>query len=92
MYACPETGSAALATRRYIPVLLVPKVNFETVSLSGKAHAVEWYCLSRGPGSPSCSILVRLPLVSMVSAEHCHPARRHSLIRPSEESQACLDL
>jgi hypothetical protein len=91
-YAYPETGSARQTTGHYIPVLLVLKVNFETVSLFGKAHAVEWYCLNRDLGSLTRSILVGLPLVSRVSGQHCRPARKGGMIRPAEERQACLDL
>lgn len=89
--ACPEIDSAHPATGRCIPVLLFAKVNFESVSLFGKAHGLEWYCLSHGLGSGSCSILVGRPLVWKVSVQRCHPAKRGGLVGPAKERQAFLD-
>lgn len=80
------------ATAHCIQVLLLLKVNFVTGSLIGKAHAVEWYCPSRDLGSWTSSILAGLLLVSKVSAQPRHAARKDGLIRLGEGTQACLDL
>lgn len=92
MYAYPEIDSARQAIGHYIPVPVLPKVSFETISPFGTAYAVERSYLIHELEWSSHWMQAELALVWTISAQWYHPASRACLTRPAQKTRACLDL